>query len=112
MPRAKTRRECVAHRLDCALAGGSSYSSGRCSPVPKGGREPGVTVEFRAIFAHCSPAELAARDAEHAAMLAAMTPEQRCAYRDGIPTPEQQLAAIHVQSQRIAAELRSIGALS
>jgi len=105
MPRAKAQRECVAHRLDCKLSGGSSYSSGRCSPVPKGGREP--SIDLSGIFT-VTPAEQARRDAERAA-LAAMTPAQRCAYRDGIPTPAEQLAAIRVQSRRILAELREIG---
>lgn len=108
MPRAKARRECVAHRLDCALAAGSFHRSPRCSRVQKGGRQPGIGVEFRAIFAGVSPAELAARDAEHAAWLAAMTLAQRCAYRDGIPTSEAQLAAIRVESQRVKAELRQV----
>lgn len=109
MPRAKTRRECLAHRWDCKRGGGSDYVSARCAPVPKGDRGVVASVEFRAVFAHCTPAKLAARDAEHAAYLATMTPEQRCAYRDGIPTPEEQLAAIRVTSQRIRAELSEIG---
>lgn len=99
----------MKHGTDCAVSGGSSYRSAYCARA-KGEPPTAFPVEARAILARCSPVELAARDAVHAATLAAMTPAERCARADSADARvAQQIATFRAERRMINAELRAMG---